>query len=412
MKTSIEPYTRLFCLQGTRILSDISYYFKFMNTITYRVKPKFAGPISEVVSQEEGKGYESKVTLHGGKFSPEEIEQCLVDNPGLKVQIDIGQKVRLSGVFVDGSAPREIDHETFLSVNEGDIVDVFFDAEFAKRYSLEGPGFPVLVLNQKMDFELINQIVLGDGDCVLRKRYGSRFEVEKTKNGKIFSDHCIKEPARINNRRVIFTEKDLEILGIIKNHRDQVTDIVISFISNAGHVEQLHKTLEGIFGDKLPEVTYKIETLEAIGHLPYILKDSEDYGLKPRFVIGCGDLEAQVKEDLGFSYFGRPSEKEVREALEEKIESIVRFLSQRGIKELSIAWGLGEDDDTTYKLRKIIGLEISYGVKINYWVTKATIGKSKGAEVVGVLEGIMRQRKEVIKGLLTELTGNVAGSNI
>ena len=383
-----------------------------MNTITYRVKPKFAGNVAEVLSQGGGREYESKITLHGGKFTPEEIEQCLADNPDLKVQIDIGQKVRLSGVFVDGSAPREIDHETFLSVKEGDIVDIFFDAEFAKRYSLEVPGFPVLVLNQKRDFELINQIVLGDGDCVLRKK-GRRFEVEKTRNGKIFSNHGITEPARINNRRDIFTEKDLEILEVIKNHRDQVTDIVISFISNASHVDQLHKTLKRIFGDKLPEVTYKIETLEAIGHLPYILKDSEDYGLKPKFVIGCGDLEAQVREDLiRDSYFGMPSEQVVREALEEKIESIIRFLSQRGIKELSIAWGLGEDDDTTYKLRKIIGLEICYGVKINYWVTKATIGKSKGAEVVGVLDGIMGQRKEVIKGLLTELTGNVAGSNI
>ncbi len=383
-----------------------------MNTITYRVKPKFAGNVAEVLSQGGGREYESKITLHGGKFTPEEIEQCLADNPDLKVQIDIGQKVRLSGVFVDGSAPREIDHETFLSVKEGDIVDIFFDAEFAKRYSLEGPGFPVLVLNQKRDFELINQIVLGDGDCVLRKK-GRRFEVEKTRNGKIFSNHGITEPARINNRRDIFTEKDLEILEVIKNHRDQVTDIVISFISNASHVDQLHKTLKRIFGDKLPEVTYKIETLEAIGHLPYILKDSEDYGLKPKFVIGCGDLEAQVREDLIMdSYFGMPSEQVLREALEEKIESIIRFLSQRGIKELSIAWGLGEDDDTTYKLRKIIGLEICYGVKINYWVTKATIGKSKGAEVVGVLDGIMGQRKEVIKGLLTELTGNVAGSNI
>jgi len=383
-----------------------------MNTITYRLKPKFAGNVAEVLSQGGGREYESKITLHGGKFTPEEIEQCLADNPDLKVQIDIGQKVRLSGVFVDGSAPREIDHETFLSVKEGDIVDIFFDAEFAKRYSLEVPGFPVLVLNQKRDFELINQIVLGDGDCVLRKK-GRRFEVEKTRNGKIFSNHGITEPARINNRRDIFTEKDLEILEVIKNHRDQVTDIVISFISNASHVDQLHKTLKRIFGDKLPEVTYKIETLEAIGHLPYILKDSEDYGLKPKFVIGCGDLEAQVREDLiRDSYFGMPSEQVVREALEEKIESIIRFLSQRGIKELSIAWGLGEDDDTTYKLRKIIGLEICYGVKINYWVTKATIGKSKGAEVVGVLDGIMGQRKEVIKGLLTELTGNVAGSNI
>jgi len=385
-----------------------------MSTITIRLDPTVAGPIEETLSRREGGRYTIKVSLHGGKFTAEGVDNCFVNNPDFKGQVDIGQKTRFMAIFLAGREPEKIKGQRSISIKDGDKVKGFFNLEEAKTFSAENPTVPVFVLNQDNNFSAINEFILGGGDCVLvRLSDQNDFIVKETVNGKIFSNHGVTDPASINNRRVLLAEKDKEILKVLKKYKERVTDIVVSFISSPDHVEQLYKTLVEIYGEDLPAITYKIETLEAVNRLDEILDMSKGLGLSPEIVIGCGDLESQVTESLVIDGFGKnPPKDAIRKRLEEKIEEIVSKLSKRNFNHINIAWGLGEDDDTTSKLRTILRLVYEYGVNMEYWVTKATVTASSALEVTKVLENLYEQKHVVIQELLIELTSGIVRDNL
>lgn len=385
--------------------------------MTFRVNPKnaskvfrYLGEKAEQLKEKIGKWL---ITIHLGKFTAGQLREMFIANPDIVVQGDVGTKLRAKGVLLNGSSPESIGNETSINIDKGDVVLIVPES---KRNQVDTNNGKCVIINRDVKIEIGEEIVFGDGNVVLERIEGFTFYVKETnrdipamkgKQTKIFADHGISEPAHLNNKGdKLFAPEDLAALDVLAEYADQVSDIVISFISRASHVVELHKTINEKFekfGKAFPKITYKIEMLEAIKNLKGMLDKSKELGFTPNIVIGCGDLESQVKESLGK---GATSAQRLSE-LEKKIEEIVSMVSQNGIKELSIAWGLGEDEDTTYKLRKILELEKKHCVKINCWVTKATIGKSEGADVVEVLEGIASKRKEVLKGLLLGLAGNL-----
>lgn len=390
--------------------------------MTFRVNPKnvskvfrYLGEKAEQLKEKIGKWL---VTIHLGKFTAGQLREMFIANPDIVVQGDVGTKLRAKGVLLNGSSPESIGNETSINIDKGDVVLIVPES---KRDQADTNNGKCVIINRDVKIEIGEEIVFGDGNVVLERIEGFTFYVKETnrdipakkgKQAKIFADHGITEPAHLNNKGdKLFAPEDLAALDVLAEYADQVSDIVISFISRASHVVELHKTINEKFerfGKAFPKITYKIEMLEAIKNLRGMLDKSKELGFTPNIVIGCGDLESQVKESLGKD----ASKEEISKQLEKEIEKIVKTVSKYGIKELSIAWGLGEDSDTTEKLRKIIVLEKKYKVNINYWVTKATIGKSEGADVVKVLEGIASQRTEVIESLLLNVASEVAKEGI
>ena len=391
--------------------------------ITFRVNPKVVsnvfGYLSEKADQLKEKVGKWLITIHLGKFTALQLEAMFIANPNVIVQGDVGTKLRAKGVLLNGTSPDLIKNEIFLSnICVGDILLIIPESKIGQFDTRQGK---VVIINRDETIKIGEEIVFGDGDVVLECVNEFTFSVKEThRNDKekrglpaiIFSNHGITEPAHLNNKGdELFTPEDLAALDVLAKYAEQVSDIVISFISRASHVIELHKTIKEKFeslGKAFPKITYKIEMKEAVRNLKDMLDKSKELGFVPNIVIGCGDLESQVKEYLGKG----ATNDEISSQLEKDIEDIVKTVSENGIKELSIAWGLGEDSDTTKKLRKIIILENKYKVKINYWLTKSTIVKSEGAEVVRVLEGIVSQRTEVIKGLLLDVAGEVTKEGI
>lgn len=398
------------------------------NKITVEVNPSFVGA-AEVPSLNKNDGSGIVLALHGGSFSLEDVEHFFKKNGSLRFGVRMGEDLRLASVLINGAAPSEKGEENFLSIHKGDRVIVFRDYQSAKEFSLYFPEEKVIVLDTRRakdpkdpSYEVyIPEIVFGHNDSHLvldrqdGKRNGDKYVVKRTASGKIFDHEEVMYPNRITEGNKVLTPKDIDILRIIKQYREQVTGIEVSILSSSYDVRDLYDALKEIFGGDFPEITFRIENMSINADLELIFQKFKSLEIKPKIVIGYERLRLNIIEEGNWSSYWRDKFGQYREidfVLTTEVRRILSILSEAGIKEACLDWGLVTSGDITAKIRETVSLEIESGIKLHYWISRPTIGMSKGAEVIRYLEGTRELRREVIKGLLTELTGNVAGSNI
>ncbi len=451
MKTSIEPYTRLFCLQGTRILSDINYYLKFMdtNTLTYgnaetnlvkstevarRLMPEHLG------HETKGIGWKVIELFHGSKW-PTRLREVLVNlAEGKRLVIDMVQKARASKLFHGGKSPETIGGERYFSVDENENV-IFVPlkdentAGNIEQFSKENIDSKIVILNMYAKLEVRGEIALGSGDVILDvleevdlgKERGYLLRVKKIKvdkktgkrYDKIFDNMGITEPASINNRGRkdnLLLPIDLEMLRIIKEFRAKVSGIVFSFVSNMEHMEEIIKALSNVFKpDEIPQVSLKIETLEGVLNLEEIILSAWEKNIKPKIVFGFGDLGAQIREREKKAQGREISDEEVntyllielRKSLE-KIKKLDGDLYVRTFGDdfykpedhatyqtpVEVAWDLMEGDDklTDDKLGILAALQAEFGNITGLWVTAASVGaKSDMNKVDNILVTLSKE---------------------
>lgn len=395
------------------------------NSITVEINPSIEGA-AEIIGLNKNDGNGIVLSLYGGGFSPEDLKTFLETNPTLKVGLRMGEGLRLTSVLKNGVPLTENGEGKYLSVNKGDRVLVLRDYESAIEISSRFPEEKVIVLDTRRakdpkdpSYEVyIPEIVFGHNDCHLEltdkqggKRYGDTYVVNWTVSGKIFDHEEVMAPTSIIKERVVLTPKDKDLLKIMAQHRGQVKGIEVSNLSTSYDVSDLYDALKEIFCDDIPEIIWRIENLACNASLDDALIKFKSLGISPKIVIGYERLRVNEKEDAG-GFYGGTSPAELEFNLYTEVRRIIDILKEAGIKEVSIDWGLVFGSEITAKIKETVSLEIGSGIKLHYWISRPTIGMSKGAEVVSYLEGTRELRREVIKGLLTELTGTVVGSNI